>query len=58
MSLWTFGNDMSKWLIRQIPDGRWTVCPPLSSAPNWWQRGGIFDTGAEALAAFAKGGAQ
>lgn len=55
MGLWTFGNDMSKWLIRRVPDGRWTVCPPITDGPGWYRRGGVFETGAEALAAFAGG---
>lgn len=51
-----FGCDLGKWLIRMDRrDGRWTVCPP-SDIPDWAYKGRVFDTGAEALAAFAAGG--
>jgi hypothetical protein len=51
-----FGADTTKWLIRRRDrDGRWTVCPP-TNIPGWPYLGGVFSTGAEALAAFAAGG--
>ncbi|WP_156752852.1 hypothetical protein [Mycobacterium sp. 1245801.1] len=55
--------DLTKWLIvcpKHTPNGKWRVCPPLrdhdgNQLPGL---GGVdFDTGAEALATFASGGA-
>lgn len=50
------GNDLFKWYIGRTEGGRWAVCPPLSYAPDWYTGGRMFDTGAEAIAAFAGGG--
>lgn len=51
-----FGSDTSKWYITKHHDGRWAVCPPITDCPDWHKQGGAFNTGAEALAAFAAGG--
>lgn len=61
----TFGGDMSKWFITRSRShiGKWHVCPPLrrdidgKPLHGWWAAGRTFDTGAEALAAFATGAA-
>ena len=50
-----FGCDMRKWYITKHA-GWWTVCPPHDGTPGWSSRGGVFKTGAEALAAFSQGG--
>ncbi len=49
---------MSKWYICRHQRGQWTVCPPVVDCPGWEKMGDVFGTGAEALAAFAEGGAQ
>lgn len=49
----TFG-DPASWLIVKR-QGVWTVCPP-SRNRHAGARGGVFETGAEALAAFAGSG--
>lgn len=46
----TFG-DPARWLIVKR-EGVWTVCPP-SQDRHAGARGGVFDTGTEALTAFA-----
>lgn len=52
------GDDLSKWLITKKTgiSGRWAVCPPINhDDPEWFNKGGLFDSGAEALAAYAAG---
>lgn len=39
-----------RWLISKVEQDRWYICAPGTSRAGW-----VFDTGAEALAAFAKG---
>lgn len=53
-----FGDDLSKWFIKRYRSGLWYVCPPVSDDPHQMYQGGGFATGAEALAAFAAGGAK
>lgn len=57
-----FGADMNKWFIagpNHTETDKWHVCPPIirdddgKPVEGWYTRGGQFDTGAEALAAFA-----
>ena len=43
-------GHIDRWLIRRGADAGWYVLPPGSSYSHW-----RFPTGAEALAAFAKG---
>lgn len=53
-----FGEDARKWVITKTrsANGRWDIWPPVNTDdPAWYTRGGVFDTGAEAFAAFAAG---
>lgn len=51
------GENLSKWYITKV--GKWLVCPPVGDDdPDWYMKGATFNTGAEALAAFAAGGVQ
>lgn len=57
-----FGCNTETWLIvspNHSCDGRWRVCPPLRANGERIDpplNGASFDTGAEAIAAFAGGG--
>jgi hypothetical protein len=55
----TIGLDMSKWYITKA-GAHWRVLPPFvyhceTGVPRWSVHARSFDTGAEALAAFAAG---
>lgn len=55
-----FGKDLRKWYILRLAtsghSNRWHVCPPLPGTTfAKGLSGASFETGAEALAAFAKG---
>lgn len=49
------GDFMRKWYIGKL-NGHWLVMPPVTQDPAWHLRATLFPTGAQALAAFARGG--
>lgn len=56
MSARRIGDDLNKWWITKMRD-TWVVMPPvLTDIPNWHTLSITFTTGAEAHAAFARGG--
>lgn len=49
------GDDLRKWYISKTATGSWFIMPPVTDNPRWFDQGTLFPTGAQALAAFARG---